>query len=203
MDTLNLPNYMPMKNYNFSKDILKVIIFSFIIYFLTYRLAPLLPDAKAEEELKRLREKQYEYLYANNITPLSLLAFSLKISITSSISEELIYRFFLMKIILIDTLKINSYISIFVSSLIYASFQSSLIKFIYKLFIGISYGYFYKETGNLYIVMISHFIKNVIINSSHTMLYKIWYDKKKAGITPNEISNILLYNELILPNCLN
>ncbi|MFI2856945.1 lysostaphin resistance A-like protein [Paenibacillus sp. JSM ZJ436] len=75
----------------------------------------------------------------------------------SPIFEELVCRRFLQ-----DKLNkhIQSYVSIILVALLFATLHFNLTNFVGYFFVGIVWGYYYQKTNNIFVPIMSHFMFN-------------------------------------------
>lgn len=101
-----------------------------------------------------------------------LLLGTLGSSIWPAINEELLFRFIVLKVVLVGKLKLNIHLAVFISALLFAlvhynnwfrtdaTMAESHVQVLQTFMLGILFGYSYYYTNNIITPMMAHFFNN-------------------------------------------
>lgn len=137
------------------------------------------------------RNKKFNNKFNRNESTCSFASKEIIKSIFAAFSEELFFRYFLIKYLFIEKLKYKPVVAISLSSLIYTSFRIARIKkpTIYS---PISYivqswadGYIYYSSGNLFVNIVSHTLFDLLCS----VIKIYWFEKHKKNINPPNLQS--------------
>jgi len=104
-----------------------------------------------------------------------LLLGTLGSSIWPAINEELLFRFIVLKVVLVGKLKLNIHLAVFISALLFAlvhynnwfrtdaTMAESHVQVLQTFMLGILFGYSYYYTNNIITPMMAHFFNNFAV----------------------------------------
>lgn len=195
MDCLNFPQSKSLTVATFAGYTLTTLLSTFVIStILVAAIGRLIVPNKDDTQDKKDAEDKYLKMYDKGVTPAGYFFTLFITALRAGITEELFFRFFIMKTLLMDQMKLNPVTAIIVSAILFGAthmgnaiaepdkgVSQAVLQSINAGVGGIIDGFVYWKSGSIFVSMLSHFIYDLILMMLSGADYAKWYDDHKKG----------------------